>query len=139
MIILIIPFIYLGLAWRMISTMYNPKQDGVGKKQRKKQTREKISFSDVAGVDSAKEELVEVVDFIRNPAKYASVGAKLPRGILMSGPSGTGKTLLARAVASEAGVPFIFCSASDSSRCWSAAVQHVCVSSSLKPRQMRHA
>jgi cell division protease FtsH len=113
MLVLVVPFIYLGLAWRMISSMYDSKRDGVGKKSVKKMTRERISFNDVAGVDGAKSELVEIVDFIRNPTKYTSIGAKLPRGVLMSGPSGTGKTLLARAVASEAGVPFIFCSASD--------------------------
>jgi cell division protease FtsH len=79
----------------------------------KRKTKNMVSFKDVAGIDSCKQELVEVVDFLKHPAKYKAMGAKLPRGILMSGPSGTGKTLLARAVASEAGVSFIFCSASD--------------------------
>lgn len=63
-------------------------------------------FKDVAGADEAKEELVEVVDFLKNPKKYMEIGAKIPKGVLLVGPPGTGKTLLARAVAGEAGVPF---------------------------------
>jgi len=66
----------------------------------------KISFDDVAGVDEAKQELTEIVDFLKNPAKYRAIGARTPKGVLMIGPSGTGKTLLARATAGEAGVPF---------------------------------
>ncbi len=65
-----------------------------------------IKFSDAAGVDEAKRELKEVVDFLKNPQKYQALGARVPRGVLLVGPSGTGKTLLARAVAGEAGVPF---------------------------------
>jgi cell division protease FtsH len=66
----------------------------------------KTRFGDVAGVDEAKEELVEVVDFLKNPKKYTDIGGKIPKGVLLVGPPGTGKTLLARAVAGEAGVPF---------------------------------
>ncbi|MBI2032193.1 MAG: ATP-dependent zinc metalloprotease FtsH [Candidatus Levybacteria bacterium] len=66
----------------------------------------RISFNDVAGVDEAKQELTEVVDFLKHPAKYRAVGARTPKGVLMIGPSGTGKTLLARATAGEANVPF---------------------------------
>ncbi|MEK9207817.1 MAG: ATP-dependent metallopeptidase FtsH/Yme1/Tma family protein, partial [Patescibacteria group bacterium] len=66
----------------------------------------KITFADVAGVDEAKQELTEIVDFLKNPAKYRSIGARTPKGVLMIGPSGTGKTLLARATAGEANVPF---------------------------------
>lgn len=66
----------------------------------------KVTFSDVAGVDEAKQELTEVVDFLKNPQKYKAVGARTPKGVLMVGPSGTGKTLLARATAGEAGVAF---------------------------------
>jgi cell division protease FtsH len=66
----------------------------------------KTRFTDVAGADEAKEELLEVVDFLRNPQKYTSIGAKIPKGVLLVGSPGTGKTLLARAVAGEAGVPF---------------------------------
>ena len=66
----------------------------------------RISFSDVAGVDEAKQELTEIVDFLKNPQKYKALGARTPKGVLMVGPSGTGKTLLARATAGEANVPF---------------------------------
>jgi cell division protease FtsH len=72
-----------------------------------------VSFSDAAGVDEAKEELREVIDFLKTPAKFGRLGAKLPKGILLVGPPGTGKTLLARAVAGEAGVPFFSISGSD--------------------------
>jgi cell division protease FtsH len=73
----------------------------------------KTRFSDVAGVDEAKEELVEVVDFLRSPKKYTDIGGKIPKGVLLVGPPGTGKTLLARAVAGEAGVTFFRMSGSD--------------------------
>ncbi|MCR5606772.1 MAG: ATP-dependent zinc metalloprotease FtsH [Treponema sp.] len=73
----------------------------------------KTRFSDVAGVDEAKEELVEVVDFLKSPTKYTDIGGKIPKGVLLVGPPGTGKTLLARAVAGEAGVPFFRISGSD--------------------------
>jgi len=72
-----------------------------------------VSFGDAAGVDEAKEELREVIDFLKSPAKFGRLGAKLPKGILLVGPPGTGKTLLARAVAGEAGVPFFSISGSD--------------------------
>src|SRR3972149_6371662 len=68
--------------------------------------KQSVTFSDVAGVDEAKKELVEVVDFLKNPGKYKAVGARTPKGVLLVGPSGVGKTLLARAVAGEAGGPF---------------------------------
>ncbi|MBP5250783.1 MAG: ATP-dependent zinc metalloprotease FtsH [Treponema sp.] len=73
----------------------------------------KTRFSDVAGVDEAKDELVEVVDFLKQPKKYTDIGGKIPKGVLLVGPPGTGKTLLARAVAGEAGVPFFRISGSD--------------------------
>merc|ERR1719451_189985 len=72
-----------------------------------------VTFEDVAGCDASKLELVEVVDFLKYPEKFTKVGAKTPRGVLLEGPPGTGKTLLARAVAGEAGVPFISCSGSE--------------------------
>src|SRR5204862_405507 len=74
---------------------------------------ETITFAQVAGIDEAKEELTEIVDFLRNPAKYQKLGGRIPRGVLLSGQPGTGKTLLARAVAGEAGVPFFSLSASE--------------------------
>jgi cell division protease FtsH len=73
----------------------------------------KVSFKDVAGEDEAKDELAEIVEFLRNPSKYNNIGAKIPKGVLLFGPPGTGKTLLARAVAGEAGVPFFSISGSD--------------------------
>ncbi len=72
-----------------------------------------VTFSDVAGVEQAKLELVEVVDFLKNPDRFTAVGAKIPKGVLLVGPPGTGKTLLARAVAGEAGVPFFSISGSE--------------------------
>merc|ERR1719159_567713 len=73
----------------------------------------KTTFGDVAGCDGAKEELVEVVDFLKNRDRYSALGAKIPKGALLVGPPGTGKTLLAKAVAGEAGVPFFSISASE--------------------------
>ncbi|MDQ6746090.1 MAG: ATP-dependent zinc metalloprotease FtsH [Actinomycetota bacterium] len=72
-----------------------------------------VTFKDVAGIDEAKAELYEIVDFLKNPDKYLRLGGRIPRGVLLSGPPGTGKTLLARAVAGEAGVPFFQMSASE--------------------------
>ncbi|MGV8711596.1 MAG: ATP-dependent metallopeptidase FtsH/Yme1/Tma family protein, partial [Nitrosomonas sp.] len=73
----------------------------------------KVTFKDVAGVDEAKEELIEIINFLKNPADYGRLGGRAPKGILLVGPPGTGKTLLARAVAGEAGVPFFSISGSD--------------------------
>ena len=72
-----------------------------------------INFGDVAGLDEAKEEVMEVVDFLKNPKKYTALGGKIPKGVLLVGPPGTGKTLLAKAVAGEANVPFFSISGSD--------------------------
>ena len=73
----------------------------------------KVTFKDVAGIDEAEEEVTEVIDFLKNPTKFKKLGAKIPRGILLYGPPGSGKTLLARAIAGEAGVPFFSISGSD--------------------------
>ena len=76
-------------------------------------TKVTVTFQDVAGLDEAKEEVMEVVDFLKNPKKYTALGGKIPKGVLLVGPPGTGKTLLAKAVAGEAGVPFFSISGSD--------------------------
>ena len=73
----------------------------------------KVSFNDVAGIDEIKEEVKEIVDFLKNPKKYQKLGARIPKGILLAGPPGTGKTLLAKAIAGEAGVPFLSVSGSE--------------------------
>jgi cell division protease FtsH len=73
----------------------------------------KVTFKDVAGVPEAKAELMEIVDFVKNPEKFIQIGAKIPKGVLLYGPPGTGKTLLARAIAGEAGVPFFSMSGSE--------------------------
>jgi hypothetical protein len=88
---------------------------GVGKSRAKiaVETDVKISFTDVAGVDEAKAELSEVVEYLKTPEKFTRLGGKIPKGVLLVGPPGTGKTLLAKAVAGEAGVPFFFISGSD--------------------------
>ena len=88
---------------------------GFGKSKAKMLTEKqgRVTFDDVAGIDEAKEELEEIVEFLRNPQKYSRLGGKIPKGALLIGPPGTGKTLLARSVAGEAGVPFFTISGSD--------------------------
>ncbi len=88
---------------------------GFGKSRAKLLTEKhgKVTFDDVAGIDEAKEELEEIVEFLRNPQKFSRLGGKIPKGALLEGPPGTGKTLLARAIAGEAGVPFFSISGSD--------------------------
>ncbi len=86
---------------------------GRSRARRVEADEQQVTFSDVAGIDEAKEELTEIVDFLKNPDKYLRLGGRIPRGVLLSGAPGTGKTLLARAVAGEAGVPFFQMSASE--------------------------
>lgn len=107
--------LFLGVIMFMFKSAQrgNNKAFDFGKSRAKLSKQEGISFDDVAGNDEEKEELVEVVDFLKSPAKYNEMGARVPKGILLVGPPGTGKTLLARAVAGEAGVPFYSISGSD--------------------------
>ena len=111
------PFILLIWFWMRLSRGASGQMQGilgVGRSRAKvfDEERPSTTFADVAGYDGAKSEISEVVDFLRNPDRYARAGAVVPRGVLMVGPPGTGKTLLARAVAGEANVPFFSVSGS---------------------------
>ena len=108
---MIFPFVLLVVFMNFMMK----RMGGVGKSNAKvyMQKETGVTFADVAGQDEAKESLVELVDFLHNPAKYTHIGAKLPKGALLVGPPGTGKTLLAKAVAGEAQVPFYFLSGSE--------------------------
>merc|ERR1719389_763131 len=88
---------------------------GIGQSKSKIQMEPQtgVTFDGVAGAEGSKQELMEVVDFLKDPAKYSKLGAKIPKGVIMEGPPGTGKTLLAKAVAGEAGGPFLSASASE--------------------------
>jgi len=117
---IVLPFILVGfLIWYMMrqANRANMGAFSFGKSQAKLSGpfdgRKKIMFSDVAGAIEAKEELIEVVDFLKNPKKFLDMGARIPRGVLLVGAPGTGKTLLARAVAGEANVPFFYISGSE--------------------------
>ncbi|HPO01989.1 ATP-dependent zinc metalloprotease FtsH [Treponema zuelzerae] len=118
----ILPFAIFFLMWRFLMKRMGGGMGGLGgsifsagqaRSAAVEEGKVSTRFADVAGVDEAKEELVEVVDFLKFPKKYTDIGGKIPRGVLLVGPPGTGKTLLARAVAGEAGVPFFRISGSD--------------------------
>jgi len=94
----------------------------------------KVTFQDVAGVDEAKEELREIIDFLKDPQKFQKLGGKIPKGVLLVGPPGTGKTLLAKAIAGEANVPFFSISGRTSWKCSWASVPLACATSSSKAR-----
>ena len=116
--LIIIAFIFLySFAIKQMMKGAGPgsKTTGFGKSHVKMPTddKNKVTFRDVAGADEEKEELVEIVDYLKAPAKFARLGARIPHGVLLMGPPGTGKTLLAKAVAGEAGVPFFSISGSD--------------------------
>ncbi len=112
------PFIlFLGLWFFLMRQMQigGNKALSFGKSRARMLTedRKKVTFSDVAGVDEAKEEVVEIIDFLKDPRKFQKLGGRIPKGVLIVGPPGTGKTLLAKAIAGEAGVPFFSISGSD--------------------------
>ena len=91
----------------------NAKMMNFGRSRARMVSTSKVNFTKVAGLEEEKEELEEIVDFLKNPQKYTGVGARIPKGVILVGPPGTGKTLLAKAVAGEAGVPFFSISGSD--------------------------
>ncbi len=116
----ILPFVLLMLVWRVLFSRAFKMGPGAGLmsfgKNRARlvvDDSKKVTFEDVAGVEEAKEELTEIIDFLKTPQKFRSIGGKIPKGILLVGPPGTGKTLLAKAVAGEAGVPFFSLSGSE--------------------------
>jgi cell division protease FtsH len=112
-LVLLIGLSYWFLFRRVGAGGANPLNLGKNKVKIYDRKEMKTTFSDVAGVDEAKEELLEIVEFLRNPKKYQRLGGRIPKGVLLLGPPGCGKTLLARAVAGEANVPFFFMSGSE--------------------------
>ena len=112
LIVLVFVFVMMN-AQHSNSGSSNSKMMNFGKSRAKMSTGNEVTLKDVAGLREEKEELEEIIDFLKDPAKYTKVGARIPKGVLLEGPPGTGKTLLAKAVAGEAGVPFFSISGSD--------------------------
>ena len=113
-IINLLPYvIMIGFFIFLFRSQGNGKAFDFGKSTARLSRGKSVTFADVAGCDEEKEELVEIIDFLKNPRKYSEIGARIPKGVLLVGPPGTGKTLLAKAVAGEANVPFFSISGSD--------------------------
>ena len=119
LLISLIPYIIIGLLLFFMFRSILKSQGGAGgafdfgKSTARLNRAKTVTFKDVAGCDEEKDELVEIIDFLKNPRKYNEIGARIPKGVILVGPPGTGKTLLAKAVAGEAGVPFFSISGSD--------------------------
>lgn len=115
----LLPYLFLVLVMVIFTVVIFRQSAGGGKMNSfsranvRQQTGKKVTFEDVAGADEEKQELVEIVDYLKNPNKYREIGARVPKGVLLVGPPGTGKTLLAKAVAGEANAPFFSISGSD--------------------------
>ncbi len=114
-----LPLVFIGFFWFMLRRQADPFTGGMmgnfmrSPARRFRPSEQRTTFDDVAGMDQAKSELTEIVEFLKNPAKFQRLGAQIPKGVLLMGPPGTGKTLLARATAGEAGVPFFSISGSE--------------------------
>src|SRR6266446_9222575 len=113
----VLPAVIFAGVWVLLMRRFGPQQGlmTIGKSKARVYVEHKtgVTFDDVAGIDEARGELMEVVDFLKNPDRYRRLGGKIPKGVLIVGAPGTGKTLLAKAVAGEAGVPFFSLSGSD--------------------------
>ena len=114
-VLMLVGFMFITMMMNRQSGGANSKAMNFGKSRARMSSEndKKVTFADVAGLQEEKEELAEIVDFLKSPKKYVQVGARIPKGVLLEGPPGTGKTLLAKAVAGEAGVPFFTISGSD--------------------------
>ena len=114
-VLMLVGFMFITMLMNRQSGGANAKAMNFGKSRARMSSEndKKVTFADVAGLQEEKEELEEIVDFLKSPKKYVQVGARIPKGVLLEGPPGTGKTLLAKAVAGEAGVPFFTISGSD--------------------------
>lgn len=114
-VLMLVGFMFITMMMNRQSGGANAKAMNFGKSRARMSSEndKKVTFADVAGLQEEKEELAEIVDFLKSPKKYVHVGARIPKGVLLEGPPGTGKTLLAKAVAGEAGVPFFTISGSD--------------------------
>ena len=142
----VLPVLFFFALWIFLIRRMAEKQGfgglmTVGKSKAKVyvETDTKVTFDDVAGVDEAKEELREIVTFLRQPKEYGRLGARMPKGVLLVGPPGTGKTLLARAVAGEAGYPFSRSADRNSWRCSWASGPPACAICSSRPVRPRPA